>query len=199
MNLRCSQCDNRAMWQVEDNPLCLSCYSQFVETITNQMRVLASVGNQTVDNMEAIMGLPPGSLGGRLHIPPAPPAINTGSNTYSNIQVDNSVVGSINTGSIKKLDIMMSAMQGRDNQELADVFKNLTQAILDATDLEQSNKDSALECLSFLSEEACTPEMSRRLTMGKAAISKLEQILSNVGSIASVWSVAKPWLDSLFG
>lgn len=199
MSIRCSQCDNQAMWQVEGNPLCLRCYSQFIEVNTKQIRVLASLANQAVDDMEAIAGLPHGSLGERLHIPPSPPTINTGPNTYNNIQVDNSVVGSINTGSIKKLDIMMSAMQGEDNQELADMFQNLTQAILDATDLEQSDKDSALECLSFLSEEACTPETNRRLTMGRAAISKLEQILSNVGSMASVWSVAKPWLDPLFG
>lgn len=199
MNIRCSQCDNRAMYQAVGNLLCLRCYSQFVETSINQMRALASVANQTVDNMEVIVGLPSGSLGGRLHIPPPPPTINTGSNTYNNIQVDNSVVGSVNTGSIGKLDVMMSAMQGLENQELADAFQNLTQAILDATDLEQSDRDSALDYLSFLSEEACAPEMSRRLTMGRAAISKLEQILSNVGSIASVWSVAKPWLDSLFG
>ena len=200
MNPKCSQCTNKAMWQIEGNILCLDCYSKFIDVSHRQLGILASLANQAVDDMESIVGLPPGSLGGRLNVPSPRATINTGPNTYNNIQVDNSIVGAINTGSIKKLDIMMSAMmQGGNNQELADVFKNLTQAILDATDLEQSDKDSALECLSFLSEEAFTPETNRRLTMGKAAISKLEQILSNVGSIASVWSIAKPWLDSLFG
>ena len=199
MNPRCSQCNNQAMYQVEGNFLCLHCYSQFIETHINQIRMLAAVANQTKDDMEAIVGLPHGSLGGRLHVPPSSPTINTGSNTYNNIQVDNSVVGSVNTGSIGKLDIMMSAMQKLENQELADAFQDLTQAILDTTDLEQSDRDSALDYLSFLSEEACAPEMSRRSNMGREAISKLEQILSNAGSIASVWSVAKPWLDSLFG
>lgn len=199
MNLRCSQCDNRAMYQVVDNhPLCLRCYSQFIETNTNQIRVLAALGNQAIDNMEAIAGLP---LGGRLHIPPSSPTINTGQTTYNNIQVDKSVVGSINTGSIRELDIMIGAMREEDNQELASVFQDLTHAILKAkeADLEQSDKDSALEFLLFLSEEAFTPETDRRSRIGKAAISKLEQILSNVGSIASVWSAAKPYLDALFG
>lgn len=201
MNPRCSQCSNRAMYQVEGNFLCLRCYSQFIETHTKQIRVSASLANRAIDDMEAIVGLPHGSLGGRIHIPPSSPTINTGQTTYNNIQVDKSVVGSINTGSIRELDIMIGAMQEEDNQELASVFQDLTHAILEAkeADLEQSDKDSALEFLSFLSEEAFTPETDRRSKIGKAAISKLEQILSNVGSIASVWSAAKPYLDPLFG
>ena len=151
--------------------------------------------------MENIAGLPSGSLGGRLQIPSLSPTINTqyGSTTYNNIRVDNSIVGSINTGNIKKLDIMMSAIREGNNCELANALQNLTQAILNATNLKQSDKNSALECLSFLSEEAFTPEKERRPTMGRVAISTLEQILSNVGSIASVWSAAKPLLETLIG
>ena len=196
MNHKCSQCDKPAMWQIEDNYLCLDCYSKFVQINHLQLSQLASLANQAVDNMENIAGLPSGFLGGRLRITSPPPTINT--SQTNNIRVDNSVVGAINTGNIKKLDIMMNTMRGENNQELADALQKLTQAILDTTDLEQSDKNSALEWLSFLSKEALTQETGRQPTIGKAAISTLEKILSNTGSIASIWSAVKPLLETLF-
>ena len=195
MTHKCSQCDKPAMWQLEDNYLCLDCYSRFVQINHLQFSQLASLANQAIDDIENIMGL---SSGGRLHIPSLPPTINTGQTTYNNIRVDNSVVGAINTGNIKKLDIMMNAIRGENNPELADALQKLTQAILDTPDLEPSDKDSVLEYLSFLSKEALTQETERQFTIGMAAISTLEKILSNVGSIASIWSVAKPLLEALF-
>ena len=64
--------------------------------------------------------------------------------------------------------------------------------------LKRAIRDSALECLSFLSDQAITPEKQRQPTIGKIIITKLEQILSNAGSIASIWSVVKPYIISLF-
>ena len=93
---------------------------------------------------------------------------------------------------------MMNEMRGENNQELADALQKLTQAILDTPDLEPSDKDSVLEYLSFLSKEALTQETERQPTIGKAAISTIEKILSNTGSIASIWSAVKPLLETLF-
>ena len=197
MNHKCSQCNKPAMWQTENNYLCLDCYSKFVQIHYLQFTQLASLYNQALDDVDDIFGLPVTS--GRLRIPSLPPTINTGQTTYNNIRVDNSVVGAINTGNIKQLDIMMTVMRSQNNQELADALQKLTQAILDTPDLEPSDKDSALEWLSFLSKEALTQEIERQSTIGKAAISTLEKILSNAGSVASIWSVAKPLLEKLFG
>ena len=196
MNHKCSQCNKPAMWQIEDNYLCLDCYSKFVQINHLQFSQLASLANQAIDDMENIAGLPSGSLGGRLRIPSPSPTINTA--TYNNIRVDNSVVGAINTGNIKKLDIMMSLMRDENNQELADALQKLTQAILDTPDLKSSDKDAALECLSYLLNQTLIQETERQSTIGKAAISTLEKILSNTGSIASIWSVVKPLLETLF-
>jgi hypothetical protein len=156
---------------------------------------LASLYNQALDDIDDIVGLP--STGGRIYIPP-PPAINAGQTTYNNIQVDNSVVGAINTGNIEKLDVMMSVMRDANNQELADALQQLTQAILDTPDLQPNDKDFALEWLSFLSNQALTQETERQPTIGKTAIATLERILSNTGSIASIWSAVKPLLETLF-
>ena len=194
MTQKCSQCDTPAM---KNNSLCVDCHFKLQQARTLEYARLAAPANQAVDDMENIAGLRPGSLGGRLPIP-KPTTINAGQTTYNNIHVDNSVVGAINTGNIKKLDILLSAMRSNNNQELAHVLEALTHVILDTPDLRLSDKDSALEWLSFLSNQSLTQETERQSTIGKTAISTLEKILSNTGSIASIWSAAKPLLDALF-
>ena len=134
---------------------------------------------------------------GRIHIP-MPNMIKTGDFMYHNLRVDNSVVGSINTGNIGKLDVNMHAMRAENKQELADTLQRLTQAILDANDIKTGDKNSALEWLSFLSNQALTPKSELQPTMGKAAIFALREILTTAGSVASIWSVAEPLLKNLF-
>ena len=107
-------------------------------------------------------------------------------------------MGTINTGNVEKLDSRVSAMQGEKRHELAKAIQQLTQAILNASDLKPSDKDSALECLLFLSDQALTPEKDRQTTVGKTIISKLQQLLSNTGSIASLWSAVEPIISNLF-
>jgi hypothetical protein len=177
------------------NYLCVNCYSKLAQANYLRHVQLASLYNQALDDIDDIVGLP--STGGRIYIPP-PPAINAGQTTYNNIRVDNSVVGAINTGNIKQLDVMMSVMRSGNNQELADALQKLTQAILDIPHLKPSDKNSALEWLSFLSNQALTQETERQPTIGKVAIAALERILSNIGSIASIWSAVKPLLETLF-
>ena len=161
------------------------------------MRGIATAINQVIGDMENIAGLPYGSLGQRFQIP-MPTTINAGQSTFNNIRVNNSAVGAINTGNIKKLDIMMSKIGNSNNRKLAVALQRLTQAILDTQKLCDSDKDTALEWLSFLSTQALTQQAERQPTIGKTAISWLERVLSNTGSIASVWSVTKPLLDALF-
>ena len=86
-----------------------------------------------------------------------PTIINTGQTTYNNIRVNDSIVGTINTGNVGKLDSRVSAMRGENRQELADAIQQLTQSIVDAPDLKSNDKNSALEYLTFLSDQALTP------------------------------------------
>ena len=195
MRPKCSQCDTSAVWDIKGTYLCVNCYSKLQEANYLRHIQLASICNQLLDDIDDIAGLP--RTGGRYQIPTRT-TINAGQTTYNNIQVKDSIVGTINTGNVKKLDSSVSAMRSENRQELADAIQQLTQAILNAPDLEPSDKDSVLECLSFLSDQALTPETERQSTVGKTIISTLEKILANTGSIASIWSVVKPFFDGLF-
>ena len=192
---KCNQCKTPAVWSVGDTYLCLDCYAKFQQANYQQHVMLASTINMLLDDMDDMVGLP--REGGRFKIP-TPTTINAGQNTFNNIRVSDSVVGTINTGNVEKLDSRVSAMQGEKRHKLANAIQQLTQAILNASDLKPSDKDSALECLSFLSDQALTPEKDRQTTVGKTIISKLQQLLSNTGSIASLWSAAEPIISNLF-
>ncbi|MDE0426157.1 MAG: hypothetical protein OXN25_14965 [Candidatus Poribacteria bacterium] len=192
---KCSQCKKPAILEVADNHLCVDCYSKLQQANYLDWVIEASILNYQNEELEHSIGL--GYKKGRIHIP-MPNTIKTGDFMYHNIRVDNSVVGTINTGNIGKLDVNMHAMRAENKRELADILQQLTQAILDATDIKAEDKNSALEWLSFLSNQALTPKSELQPTMGQTAISALEKILTNTGSVASIWSVAEPLLKNLF-
>ena len=196
MRPKCSQCNTLAVLKMKGIYLCIDCFSKLQEANYLTHIQLASICNQLLDDMDDIAGLP--RTGGRYQIPTRT-TIKAGQTTFNNIRVNDSIVGTINTGNVQKLDSRVSAMRGENKQELANAIQQLTQAILNTPDLQPSDKDSALECLSFLSDQALTPETERQSTIGRTIVSTLEKILANTGSIASIWSVVKPLFDSLFG
>ncbi len=195
MSKKCSQCKTPAVYELSGHCLCVRCYAELRQAEYLGFAQDVALMNQARADIENAVGLP-GFLG-RVEIP-TPTTINTGQSTFNNIRVNNSVVGAINTGTIKKLDIMMSKIGSSKNHKLAVALQKLTQAILDTPQLGRSDKDTALEWLSFLSTQTLTKQTERQSIIGKEAISTLERILSNTGGIASIWSATKPLLDALF-
>ena len=191
MPKKCSQCRKIAILEIADNYLCVDCYAKFQQANYLDWVIEASILNYQIEELERSIGF--GYKKGRIHIP-MPNTIKTGDFMYHNIRVDNSIVGSINTGNIGKLDVSMHAMRAENKQELANVLQQLTQSILDANDIKTEDKNSAFEWLSFLSNQILTPKPEQQPAIGKAAISALEKILTNTGSLASIWSAAEPLL-----
>lgn len=192
---KCNQSKNHAVLNVGGIFLCLDCYAKFQQANYQRHVMLASTINMLLDDADYMMGVP--RMGGRFKIP-TPTTINAGPTTLNNIRVNDSVVGTINTGNVEKLDSRVSAMKSENRHELANAIQHLTQSILNASDIKPSDKDSAIECLSFLSDQALTPEKERQPTVGKTIISKLEQILTNTGSVASLWAAVEPIISNLF-
>ena len=127
MQPKCNQCNTPAVLDMKGIHLCINCYSKFQEANYLRHIQLASISNQLLDNIDDITGLP--RTGGRFQIP-TPTTINAGHTTYNNIRVNDSIVGTINTGNIKKLDSRVSTMRGENRRELAGAIQQLTQAIL---------------------------------------------------------------------
>ena len=96
--MKCYQCDRPAMYQVgkQNIPLCLDCYFKYAQiqqqADENNERML----NYLSDEMSYLAGLPP--MGPRF--PPRPQPVVVAGARLQNIDLHNSVVGTINTGSI---------------------------------------------------------------------------------------------------
>lgn len=116
MAKKCSQCRTPAVNEVGGHYLCVSCYSKLQHAEYLEFAQDAALMNQALQDIENTVGLP-GFLG-RVEIP-TPTTINTGQSTFNNIRVDNSVVGTINTRNVKRLDSMLNAMRNNNNQHLA--------------------------------------------------------------------------------
>lgn len=91
--LMCSQGDGRlSICTVDDVPLCVACYHQLEVAQTLALRAAAIGLNLAAAEMDYATGLP--NLSPRMQLPEIP----RGPVILNNIRVDNSVVGSINTG-----------------------------------------------------------------------------------------------------
>jgi hypothetical protein len=52
---------------------------------------------------------------------------------FHNIKVDRSVIGSINTGEVKRIDVAMSHIGAYGNEELVKALKEFTEAVINET------------------------------------------------------------------
>lgn len=115
--------------------------------------------------------------------------INTGSMTLNNITVNDSVVGVINTGQVQQLDVAVDVIRNAGDSSLADALRQLSQAVIDAPDLELERKKDAIEQVAFLAEQASLPKEQRQSSIGKMVIVGPERVLN---------AIVRPVLEKIF-
>lgn len=117
----------------------------------------------------------------------------------NNIKVDRSIVGSINTGNIKSLDVSLSNIKQSGNEELADSLKKIAEAIVNSKDLKPKQKDEAIEGINFISDQAQEPPESRKLSLLRTVITKQIPATINLSaSLMTIWTKAGPIIKSYF-
>ena len=77
-------------------------------------------------------------------IPQGPPVLN-------NIKVDNSVIGSINTGNVRSIDVSLTYLHSAGNDKTKDALKTLTEVILSDVSITDVQKNELVEQVAFLS------------------------------------------------
>jgi hypothetical protein len=153
----------------------------------------ASMANAAMDDMDAITGIR--SCFGRIDLPPIP----TAPVMLTNIKVDNSVVGAINTGNVQAIDVSLTVLQQSGNDKASDALKQLTEAILQDKTLDQATKHEMVEQVAYLSEQAIAAAKDRKPSVIKATLGALAQAAGTVTAIATAWNAAEPILKSVFG
>lgn len=115
-----------------------------------------------------------------------------------NIHVNNSVVGTINTGSIGTVDQSISALVQSGEPTLADAIKGLSEGILQSGDLTRNQKNELIESLSVISREAATPLETRQNTVAMALLEKAMKVTALANDITDVCQKWWPVLIAAF-
>lgn len=185
------------MYQVGDQniPLCLDCYFKFSQLQQQQIENNERMINYLSDAMAAQVGLPP--MGPQFSQRPRP--VNVGGVKLNNISVSNSVIGTINTGSIGSVDQSISALVQLGEPALAEAIKSLSEAILQSGDLTRSQQNELVEILSVLAREAATPKERRRGAVVQTLLDKAMKITSLANDITDVCQKWWPVLLAAFG
>lgn len=186
--MKCYQCPNPAMYQVTEKeiPLCLECFMKFSQVQQAELENHERMINFIQDEMAYITGLPP--MGPRF--PARPKPVHVSGVKLNNINVSNSVVGTINTGSIGVVDQSISALVQCGEPALAEAIKELSQAIIGSGDLSANQKKDVMESLSVISTEAVAPPGKRRNAVALALIdhaSKVAGLANDITDVCQKW------------
>ncbi len=192
--IACHQCGKPALYTIEDEkiPLCLDCFERHQNLIQRQLEESARVMNYATGQMELLAGLPPGSLGPRMHILSAPQPV-----TFNNIRIDRSNVGVVNTGQAGRIDAVVTYSEETGHPELAKALADFTQAVVDSKDVEQATRDAIIEQLSFLASQTATEKKQPSIT--SAVFSGLEKTIRTVSGLIKLWEQLGPLLKNSLG
>jgi len=190
---RCSQCGRPPVWQVSNSPLCVDCFHKYEVARTLDFRMAAIGMNYAADEMDHIA--PFGGPSPRIQVPDIP----RGPMILNNIKVDNSVVGSINTGNVASIDVNISYLKRAGGDEVSSALVELTELIAGANDIDDTQKQALLDQVEFVSEQAVKGAEGRRPGMIAAALSALDATAKATASLAAIWNSVHPVLRHFFG
>ncbi len=191
--LLCGQCGKCAVVSVNDARLCVDCYYKFEVAKTLGARLAIMAMNHAAAEMDHLTGLH--NFTPRMQVPDIP----RGPIILNNIKVDNSVVGSINTGNVQTIDVSITYLKDAGNEAVSKALKELTEAIANEATLAKADKDNMLDQLAYLSEQAAGAAKDRKPGMIKAALGAISQTAATVSAVAAAWNAAGPLLKAFFG
>lgn len=184
------------MWAVTEKqiPLCLDCYLKYSQVTQSELENNERWMNYLQDEMAASVGMPP--MGPRF--PPRPRPVILGGVRMNNINVSNSVVGTINTGTIGIIDQSISALIQTGQPEVAEAVKALSEAVLRSNDLTPNQKTQVVESLSVVSEEAVAPPERRRGVLARTLLDNAMKVTALANDITDICQKCWPVLLGAF-
>ncbi len=190
----CNQCGKPAVATVGNNPLCVDCLLKLQQTIQIQDDRYVQKINYLIDSMEATVGL----YGVLPRYKTPQPIIHQGALTFHNIKVDQSIIGSINTGEAKRIDVYMGHIKTSGNEELVKALKDFTEAFISETKLSNDLKNQILEQTSFLTSQSLLPKEKRKTGIIKALLSSVKDAVSTIVALSLLWGTLQPLFELLF-
>ena len=190
---KCRQCGKPAIAEVGNLPLCVDCLLKLQQAIGISANLKMQDLNSIADSIESIAGI----KGIIPRYNTYQPVKHEHKVTFNNINVDNSVVGSINTGEIKRLDITMDHIKTQGNKELVTALKEFTEAVFAEASLDIAIKNQIIEQLSFLTSQSILPKEKRKSGIVKAVLLGLKDTVSTIASLVVLWGKLQPLLETI--
>jgi hypothetical protein len=178
---KCSQCQNEAMYRVGDYPLCLHCYHKLADIQQKASAERAAMMNYLSEEMWFAAGL--SSTPPQLHVPQ--PITHHGPLKFNSIHVDNSVVGSINTGDAATIDVSLSNIRIGGNEALAKALTDFTNAVLVESEIGFEGRNEILEQLAFIATELTKPVT--RTSIVKPVVEGIAKTIGAFAGLATLW------------
>ena len=112
--------------------------------------------------------------------------------TLNNINVRDSAVGGINTGTIQHPDATVTLTRAGGKKEPADALQEFTQALHDSQDLAGEIKNEIAEQVDFLMAQVGVEPKSRSTGLFKSALSGV----TAVPALLALWSKLKALIET---
>ena len=186
----CSQCEQRRpFYKINGHPLCIFCYQQ-----VQQVEQLDFCRNATLLNCCLDMfGAQAGIQMPRMQVPQ--PTIGVGQVIQHNVNVDRSVVGTINTGRIENLRVALSDIRQGGDAATADVMEQFASAVVSANDADNAIKNELLEHLACLSDQLAKSPTERSPSVMKTVLGGIKSVATTVASLSELFDVFEKHLN----
>lgn len=197
--MQCANCPKNAMYWVGPEkggaPLCLDCYIRLKDVSLRELEIHEREINFLTSHMESLVGLP----GFLPRYPERRPIVHTGAVNLNNIQISNSQIGVLNTGTIESVNATVNVLRSEGSVELANAVVALIQSLIASTELADAAKNQVIELLGSVAEEAVVPKERRKSSVARALITEISGVLSGVGALAGLWEKVKTILEQVLG
>lgn len=166
----CSQCGKPAVFEVNGHPICVDCNLKIQQAFQIRDNALKEQYNRLIDEAEFATGL----YGVMPRYKTQPPVIHQGPMNFHSIKIDGSVVGAINTGNVKKMEVALNNIHSKNqNADLEEHLKKFTEEVLAEAKLSVEVKNDIVEQLSVLAAQLAAPPESRIKTVMKALVTSI--------------------------
>jgi len=190
----CSQCGKKAVVTINGNPLCVDCYLKFQQAVNIQATNLVHEMNYLTDTIESTIGLY-GVLP-RYKIPQI--GVYKGPLTLNNINVDNSIIGSINTGDVKQIDVAMDQIKKSGNDILLKALKEFTESVINTEKLNKNLKNEIIEQISFVTSQSVLLKEKQKTGILRGVLLGIKNIVTPIPSLLTLWDKLQPLLEHIF-
>lgn len=191
--MQCTQCPKPAYCNYSGVNLCLDCLYKIKQIEKQDFVERAAMMNYITDQMDETSGIPSYS---RIQIPQT--MLHQDKSTKNFIQIDRSVIGSVNTGVIGSLNQTMENIANNINEDLAKQLSEFIKQAIESKEIADKEKEELLEKLTFLSEQIVTPPEKRKTSLVKSVLSSVKDIVTSAVALEQLWQKIEPILATLF-